>query len=168
MTRISKTAVAVVCAVLLIAGYVTGGSAEGDVKLSQEEYERLARFEKLAAVMDYIEAYYYRDVDEGKMLECAMQGLLSACEDPYTFYYNEQDWSDLWADDGDVYGVGLQLLGNYETDTVTVIQVFRDSPAEKAGIRKGDRLVRVDDLRVDAAGMNAAVRHMRGEKGSRV
>ena len=183
MKRRTKIAAALVCAAVMILGAAIGGhasglldffkrgngDAEGDVTLTRQEYERLAQFEKLATVKDYIENMYYQEVDSDKMLEFAMQGMLSACDDPYTFYYNEQAWSDLWEDDTGVYaGVGLQLLGNYETNIVTVTQVFKDAPAEKAGVRKGDQLIRVDDIEVDATNMDIAVKHMRGESDSLV
>lgn len=180
MKRNAKIAVTLTCAAVLTAGAVIGGHASGlldflnkgksdEVTISAEEYERLKQFEKMATVKDYIDMYYYQDVDEDKMLEYAMQGMLSSLEDPYTFYYNEEDWADMWEDDYGVYaGVGLQLLGNYETNTVTVTQVFKGTPAEGAGVRKGDQLIRVDDIDVDATTMEAAVKRMRGESDSLV
>ncbi len=182
MKRKAKIAVTLSCAAVLAAGAVIGAGASGlldffnygnstggDVTLTREEYDRLAQFEKLATVKEYIETYYYQDTDEDKMLEYAIQGMLSSLDDPYTFYYNEQAWSDMWEDDEGVYaGVGLQLLGNYETNVVTVTQVFKDTPAEGAGVRKGDQLIRVDDIDVDATTLDAAVKRMRGESDSLV
>ncbi len=181
MKRNAKIAVTLSCAAVLAAGAVIGGNASGlldflnggknsgDVTISAEEYERLKQFEKLATVKEYIETYFFQDVDEDLMLEYAMQGMLSSLDDPYTFYYNEEAWADMWEDDEGVYaGVGLQLLGNYETNIVTVTQVFKDTPAEGAGIRKGDQLIRVDDIDVDATTLDAAVKRMRGESDSSV
>ena len=180
MKRKAKIAVTLTCAAALVTGAVIGGHASGlleflnkgkssEVTISAEEYERLKQFEKLATVKDYIETYYYQDVDDEKMLEYAMQGMLSSLEDPYTFYYNEEAWADMWEDDSGVYGgVGLQLLGNYETNIVTVTQVFKGTPAEDAGVRKGDQLIRVDDIEVDATTLESAVKRMRGESDSLV
>ncbi len=181
MKNKGRIALALSCAAAVTAGAVIGANASGllpfiggtgasdDVTLTREEYERLRQFEKLATVKEYIDTYYYQDVDEDKMLEYALQGMLSSLDDPYTFYYNEQAWSDMWADDEGVYaGVGLQLLGNYETNIVTVTQVFKDTPAEGAGVRKGDQLIRVDDIDVDATTLDIAVKRMRGESDSSV
>lgn len=180
MKRKAKIAVTLICAAALLTGAVIGGHASGlldffnrgqseEVTISREEYERLKWFEKLATVKDYIDTYYYKDVDSDLMLEYALQGMLSSLEDPYTFYYNEEAWADMWEDDTGVYGgVGLQLLGNYETNQVTVTQVFKGTPAEAAGVHKGDQLIRVDDIQVDATTMEEAVRHMRGENDSLV
>ena len=149
--------------------FLYGGGNQQTVTITREEYESLQRFEKLGIIMDYIDTYYYQDPDDDLMIEYAIDGMLSALDDPYTFYYNEEAWSDMWADDEGTYaGIGVQLLGNYETNEVTITQVFRDTPAEKAGVHKGDKLVRVDDIEVDATTMEAAVSHMRGESDSAV
>ncbi|MBQ8136748.1 MAG: PDZ domain-containing protein [Clostridia bacterium] len=148
--------------------FLYGGSQQ-TVTITRDEYESLQRFEKLGIIMDYIDTYYYQDPDDDLMIEYAIDGMLAALDDPYTFYYNEEAWSDMWADDEGTYaGIGVQLLGNYESNIVTITQVFRDTPAEKAGVRKGDQLVRVDDIIVDATTMEAAVSHMRGESDSAV
>ncbi len=144
-------------------------SSSSQVTISQAEYERLKQFEKLATIKEMIEENYYVEPDSDLMMEYAISGMLAALDDPYTFYYNEEAWSDLWADDEGVYGgIGIQLLGNYETNEVTITQVFKDGPAEKAGVRKGDRLIRVDDIDVTAETMETAVAHMRGESDSEV
>ena len=180
MKRNAKIAVTLTCAATLVTGAVIGSHASGlldflnrgkneEVTISVEEYERLKQFEKLATVKEYIETYYYQDVDTDLMMEYAMQGMLSSLDDPYTFYYNEEAWADMWEDDTGVYGgVGLQLLGNYETNIVTITQVFKGTPAEGAGVHKGDQLIRVDDIQVDATTLDAAVKHMRGESDSLV
>ena len=143
--------------------------ATGKVTITAEEYERLKEFEKLATIKEMIVENYYVEPDTDLMMEYAISGMLAALDDPYTFYYNEEAWSDLWADDEGVYGgIGIQLLGNYETNEVTITQVFREGPAEKAGVRKGDRLIRVDDISVNAETMETAVAHMRGESDSEV
>ena len=71
----------------------------------------------------------------------------------------------MWEDDeGEYSGVGMELLGNAQDYTVTINRVFRDTPAEAAGIRKGDILVRVDDIEVDFYSMQNAVNVMRGSE----
>lgn len=139
------------------------------VTISAEEYERLKQYEKLDMVMQYLEAWYYLEPDKDKMMEGAIQGMMYALEDPYSFYYNPEDWKTMWEDDeGEYAGIGLNLLGNYEDYSVTVIRVFEDTPAQRAGLRKGDLLVRVEDIEVDAYSMQAAVDVMRGQVGEEV
>ncbi len=139
------------------------------VTISREEYERLKQYEKLDQVKQYVDMWYYQEPDQEKMLEGAVQGLLMSLEDPYSFYYNPEDWSTLWEDDqGEYAGIGLNLLGSYLDYSVTIIRVFDDTPAQKAGVRKGDLLVRVEDIEVDAYSMQEAVDVMRGKVGEEV
>ena len=146
---------------LLLKESVTGGFTTGS-----DVWEK---YEKIEEIYEYIRYYYYTEPDYDKMMEYAIQGMLTALDDPYTFYYNEADWADMWEEDtGEYAGVGLQLLGNYSTNIVTISRVFKDTPSEQAGLRKGDILKRVDDLTVTAYTMEDAVAIMRGGEGETV
>ena len=139
------------------------GRKQDTVTISRDEYERLQRYAQMDEILQYIEAWYYEEPDIDVLIENATRGLLYGLEDPYSFYYSAQEWSDYWADDeGEYGGIGIQLLGNYLDYTVTVTQVFRDTPAQAAGVRKGDLLVRVEDIEVNAYTMQDAVNLMRG------
>lgn len=145
------------------------GKKQKTVTISQTEYDRLSRYAKMDEILQYIEAWYYEEPDVDLLLENATRGLLYGLEDPYSFYYNAEEWATLWDDDeGEYAGVGLQLLGNYLDYSVTITRVFNDTPAQKAGLRKGDLLVRVEDIEVTAYTMQNAVNVMRGEVGQEV
>lgn len=149
------------------AGFFDFSSRKNDtVTISRADYERLSRYIKMDTILQYIEAWYYEEPDVDALIENATRGLVYGLEDPYSFYYGPQEWKDMLAEDEGKYaGVGLHLLGNYEDYSVTVIRVFKDTPAERAGIRKGDLLVRVEDIEVNAYTMQNAVNVMRGEVG---
>ena len=160
----------------LLAGMAFAFSASGEslrrrstVTIDKTEYDRLKRYEKLDEVLQYIQAYYYKDPDVDAMLDTAIQGLLAGLEDPYTFYYDEENWKSMWEDEeGEYTGIGIQLLGNYDDQSVKITRVFRDTPAQAVGMRKNDILVRVEDIEVTTETMQAAVNTMRGEVGGTV
>ena len=158
----------------MLAGATASMTAAGETRRStitigKDEYDRLKRYEKLDEVMQYIKAYYYWEPDDDKMLDYAVQGMLSALGDPYTFYYDAASWEKMWEDDaGEYTGIGIQMLGNGEDGSVRITRVFHDTPAEKVGIKKNDLLVRVEDIEVDVTTMDAAVSTMRGEVGGTV
>lgn len=161
--------------VLMTAGAVFAFHASGDVKrngtvtITREEYDRLLQYQKLDEVLQYIEYYFYKEPDVNKMLDTAVSGLLYGLEDPYTFYYDEEYWAQMQEEEeGEYTGIGLQLLGSYEDRSVTVTRIFKDTPAEAAGIRKGDLLVRVEDIEVNVETMQSAVNVMRGKVGESV
>lgn len=160
----------------LLTGIAFAFSASGEslrrrstVTIDKTEYDRLKQYEKLDEVLQYIQAYYYKDPDVDAMLDTAIQGLLAGLEDPYTFYYDEENWKSMWEDEeGEYTGIGIQLLGNYADQTVKITRVFRDTPAQAVGMRKNDVLVRVEDIEVTTETMQAAVNTMRGEVGGTV
>ena len=170
-----KKKVLIVCLLLALitsAVVVTGNASnifdllnknKKTVTISQEEYDRLSRYKKMDTVLQYIEEWYIDEPDTDKMIENATRGLLYALEDPYTFYYNPEEWKQMQEDDeGEYGGIGIQMLGNATDYTVTITRVFKDTPAERAGVKKGDLLVRVEDLEVDFYSMQNAVNIMRG------
>ena len=164
--------------VVLSLGLMLTGQAAGlfdftkkgkTVTISQDEYDRMSRYAQMDEILQYVEAWYYQEPDVDALIENATRGLLYGLEDPYSFYYNEDEWKELWEDDeGEYAGIGIQLLGNYLDYSVTVTQVFRDTPAQQAGLRKGDLLVRVEDIEVTAYTMQNAVNVMRGKVGEEV
>ena len=160
----------------LLAGVAFAFSASGEslrrrstVTIDKTEYDRLKQYEKLDEVLQYVQAYYYKAPDVDAMLDTAIQGLLAGLNDPYTFYYDEENWKSMWEDEeGEYTGIGIQLLGNYADQTVKITRVFRDTPAQAVGMRKNDVLVRVEDIEVTTETMQAAVNTMRGEVGGTV
>lgn len=155
---------------VVLTGHASGfqdyfGSGKGNtVTISKEEYDRLSRYKNMDVILQYIEEWYIEEPDVDALIENATRGLLYGLDDPYTFYYNEEEWEDMKQDDEGVYaGVGIQMLGNKEDGSVTITRVFRGTPAENAGLHKGDVLVRVEDLEVNFYSMQNAVNIMRGQ-----
>jgi carboxyl-terminal processing protease len=134
------------------------------VTVSREEYDRLQKYASLDTLSQMVEEYYYVEPDFDAMLEGAKRGLLAGLGDPYTYFYNAEEYTKLWEDDtGEYAGIGIQISASYITMMCTITRVFAGSPAEAAGIHKGDILTRVDTLDVTAATLNDAVRIVRGQ-----
>ena len=146
-------------------------SEDGEVvTITREEYERYRQFDELLDLMDAAEAYYYQEPDLQKMIQGASAGLLSGLEDPYTFYYTPEAWEKMWEEDeGEYAGVGILISSNYLTGICRISRVFKGSPAEAAGVQRGDILYRVgEDLYVVPETLQDAVDIMRGTPGTSV
>ena len=142
---------------------------EETVTISREEYERLLRFEKMDVLMQLVDMYYYEDVDEDEMLESAALGLIAGIGDVYSTYYTKEDMEAFNEEtEGEYAGIGCQLLADPSDQMITVTRVFKGSPAERAGMRAGDKIVYVDDVYYSAYEMDDAVSVMRGEPGGTV
>ena len=108
---------------------------------------RLQRAEEILAL---VESLYYREVDEAALETAAIDGMLAALGDPYTFYYTNEAYAAMNEETtGRYVGVGL-LVGEDENGALTVLRVFRDSPAEAAGMKAGDELTAIDATPVGA------------------
>ena len=139
------------------------------VTISREEYENYQRYQKLEALFQIVEAYYYEDVDEDAMLESAAAGLMAGIGDIYSVYYTKEEMEKFNEETEGVYaGIGCQLLADPSDLLITVTRVFKGSPAEKAGIRAGDKIVYVNDVYYSAYEMQEAVSIMRGTPGESV
>ena len=145
------------------------GEEEETVTITREEYERLLQFEKLDVLMDLVDSYYYEDVDKEQMLESAALGLIAGIGDVYSTYYTKEDMESFNEEtEGEYAGIGCQLLADPSDQMITVTRVFKGSPAEKVGMRTGDKIVYFNDVYYSAYEMDDAVNVMRGEPGGTV
>ncbi len=146
----------------------SGGYSEntGDtVPISREEYEKYKQFSDMFYLYDIVKEEFYQEVDTEKLTEYATRGLMAGLDDPYSFYYNPEEYAEMWEDDeGNYVGIGVMIQANMDTQVCTIIRVFKGGPAEEAGVQRGDILYRVgEDLYVNATNLQDAVDIMRGE-----
>jgi carboxyl-terminal processing protease len=147
----------------------TVSSDGATVTISKERYEQYQQFDTVLDMIELVETNYYQDIDHQELLKGAAMGTLAIIGDPYTFYYPPEDYAEMWDDDtGEYAGVGILISSNYQTNTCTVIRVFTGSPAEKAGVRRGDVLKQVEDIEVYPDTLQDAVDIMRGTPGTDV
>lgn len=172
LRRILAAAAAVlVVLVAFVGGVVVGGHAQatGLTRLS----DPLRGFllgdsgESLASqVLEVLEDDYYEAVDPTQLERSSVQGIIASLDDPYTDYLDPDELEALRAlNDGAYTGVGLQVARRGER--VVITRVYEDSPAGRAGIRAGDRLVSVDGRAV-AGQVDRAVSRIRGPEGTAV
>lgn len=149
-----------------------GESVQEDdtVTISREEYERYRQMDEVLELLDIINSYYYKEPDQTELMQGLDAGLLSGLKDPYSFYYTPKAWKQMWEDDeGEYAGIGILISSNYKTGTCTISRVFKGSPAETAGVQRGDILYKVgEDLYVVPETLNDAVNIMRGTPGETV
>lgn len=127
--------------------------------------------EKLKQIRSVIDAYYLREdeIDEEALTEGLYAGYVNALGDPYSTYYTEEEAKELMQSiSGEYSGVGAVLSQNYETHLVTITNVFRDSPAEEAGLQDGDILFQVDDHEITSEDLSQVVAWIKGEEGTEV
>jgi carboxyl-terminal processing protease len=118
-------------------------------------------------VLEVIESDYYRDIDPGQLQRRSVEEMVKLLHDPYTYYLTPEDLSAFRAGlDGSYFGVGLQVA--QRNGDVVVTGVFDKSPAERAGIRTGDRIVSVDGTPTAGRPLDVTVTRIKGPRGTTV
>ncbi|OQW90991.1 MAG: peptidase S41, partial [Beggiatoa sp. IS2] len=117
-------------------------------------------------VFQRIKNDYVEEVDDKTLLEHAIQGMLSGL-DPHSSYLKPEDYEELQVGTSGEFG-GLGIEVGMDNGFVKVIAPIDDTPAERAGVKAGDTIVRLDDTPVKGMTLNDAVKVMRGEPGSQI
>lgn len=155
---------------ILTLGILLGGSltmtqmvlAEKDVTDSQ--VLPLTEMATLAEVFGRIKKDYVDEVDDKELLENAIRGMLSGL-DPHSNYLDVESFKDLQVGTTGQFG-GLGIEVGMEDGFVKVISPIDDTPAQRAGVKAGDLVVRLDDKPVKGMTLRDAVDIMRGKPGS--
>lgn len=101
--------------------------------------------EAFNTVKDILQTRFYEPVDINEMFNYAIKGLAQGTKDLYTVYYDPEEMKQFLEDTtGNYVGIGVSVSMD-ENSLLTVAEVFPDSPAKEAGIRIGDKIVKVDD-----------------------
>lgn len=126
-------------------------------------------FSKFWAVMERVNENYYdkKAIDSQKMLDGAIAGMVDSLDDPYTVYLppvQNTDFKQGLA--GEFSGIGAEL--GMKDKQVVVVSPLDGSPAERAGIKAGDAIVKVNDEFTVGWSLNQTVEKIRGPKGTEV
>jgi carboxyl-terminal processing protease len=135
-------------------GWNYGSDVEVDSDLQQE-------------ILQKLESTYYKEVDPETVAVGAIDGMLASVGDPYTIYYDPEEYAALKEETSGSYG-GVGMTVQMSDRLVTVISVFEDSPAEAAQIRKGDIVVSVDGVSTSGRTLEEVVADIKGPEGTTV
>ncbi len=119
-----------------------------------------------AEIFGRIKQDYVEPVDDKKLLEYAIRGMVSGL-DPHSSYLDADDYKDLQAGTSGKFG-GLGIEVGLENGFVKVISPIDDTPAQRAGVKAGDLIIRLDEKPVKGMGLSEAVKLMRGEPGTSI
>ena len=125
--------------------------------LNAESKEKLKEIEKI------IDEHYLRDTDTEDLEDGMYAGILAGLNDPYSTYYTEEETKELFeTTSGEYIGIGAAMSQNLDTGIITVSRVYKDSPAEKAGMRSEDILYKVEGEEVTGEELDEVVADIKG------
>lgn len=144
-------------------GSVVAGRETTSPVASNIPFEGLKTFSE---VYGRIRQDYVESVTDDKLLEDAIRGMLSGL-DPHSAYLDQEQYNELKVGTTGQFG-GLGIEVGMENGFVKVIAPIDDTPAQKAGVKAGDLIIRLDEKPVKGMSLNDAVKSMRGDPGSEI
>jgi carboxyl-terminal processing protease len=150
--------------VLVLTAFVAGVVFHASIATAHaSDYRKLDIF---ARVLSYVENNYVEEVDEKALIYGAIKGMLGTL-DPHTLFMPPDEYSEMKTDTSGEFG-GLGLEVTVTDDRLQVVSPIDDTPAARAGILAGDRILEIDGTSTKGMTVPEAVRKMRGPAGSRV
>jgi carboxyl-terminal processing protease len=126
----------------------------------------LQSLQTFSRVVDIVMSTYVRRIDPDKMIRSGIRGMLSSL-DPHTEFLDERDFKELKVmTEGQFGGVGIHI--GIMDQQLTVIAPIEGTPAERAGIRGGDRIAEIEGKSTENFTTDDAIKVLRGEPGSKV
>ena len=159
--------IAALCAlVALVAGLWLGGHPEslpGPVRDTFVQEDRAVR----AEVINSIEDNFYKPVDEKKLDDASLKGIVESLEDPYSHYLTPKEAKALNDSvSGHFEGVGMNVEQNKRG--LKVLRVFDGAPAARAGIQRGDFILGVNGRSIAGVNSQVATSRIKGPAGTSV
>jgi len=154
---------------ILTLGFVLGAqivAGQSATSLSKPKALPLDELRTFTEVFAKIKGDYVEEVGDKDLLENAIRGMLSGL-DPHSAYLDPEAYEGLQeGTTGEFGGLGIEV--EMEGGFVKVISPIDDTPAQKAGIKAGDLIIRIDDTVVKGLSLNDAVKKMRGKPGTSI
>ena len=126
-------------------------------------YEKLDLF---GDILETINNEYFKQINEGEAIDGAINGMLQSL-DPYSSYMSPKTFKNMNTETkGEFGGLGIEVT--MEGGLVKVITPIDDTPADKAGIKSGDYIIKLDDKQVKGITLDEAVNTMRGKSGTSI
>ncbi len=142
-------------------------SVSKDVAKDLGDIKDVKKYDLLFQVRDALLAKYDGEIDDDTLLEAAIKGMTQSLNDPYTIFMNSNEYkSFVEQSEGHFVGIGAQL--GIKDDKVTVVAPIEGSPAEEAGLKSGDVILKVDGKDITEPNVEKTISMIKGEQGKPV
>ena len=154
-----------VVAVVSLVALATGGwLLQREAEPAGSVYQQARLFEDVLA---HVADYYVDSLDERQLYQMAIDGMLNQLHDPYSVFLKRDDFRALSeATTGNYGGLGIQI--DVRDGWITVVAPLPETPAERAGIQSGDRIIALDSRSTEGWKQDQAVKELRGQPGTMV
>src|SRR3989338_2567604 len=155
-----------VALLILIAGFASGGFEKGALDKSKSKDNIYNQVELFADAVSIVRSDYVDEADSKKLIYGAMKGMLSSLDD-FSQFMEPDEFNEIKAETkGEFGGVGIEI--SLKDGILTVVTPIVGTPAEGAGVKPGDKIVKIDDKVTKNITLQDAVKKMRGKPGTTV
>jgi carboxyl-terminal processing protease len=162
--RNKKLSVEILLMILLVGGILLVNGNSGSVKAGTGDIYK--NMEILTEVIRQIEKNYVEPQDAQRLVQGAIKGMVQSL-DPHSSYMTKEEHQELMIETkGSFSGVGIEIT--FRDNVLTVVSPIEGTPAYKAGIQAGDKIIRIDGKLTNDMSLPEAVKAIRGERGSKV
>jgi carboxyl-terminal processing protease len=128
--------------------------------------ENVIKFNQVKSILS---EKYYENVNQNSLLEGAVSGMTNSLKDPYTVYFTKEQMAQFnEKTEGGYVGIGISVVMD-NSGILNIVEAFEESPAEKAGMQKGDKIIKVDGKDVTSIkDEDMIIQMIRGKEGSTV
>ena len=145
---------------------VSAQSIAADKAAEKKEGLPISSLRNMAEVYSQVKANYVSDEKDEKLIENAIKGMVSGL-DPHSEYMNKEGYADMQeSTSGEFGGLGMEI--GAEDGFVKVVSPIEDTPAERAGVKSGDFIVKIDNESTRGMSVTDAVKKMRGKPGTKI
>lgn len=125
--------------------------------------------EYLTTLKDVLEEEYLGEINEQDLINGAIKGYVDGIGDPYTVYYPKSEMEEFQTStEGEYVGIGIYMSVRTSDNAIIVLSPIKGSPAEKAGIKPGDIITKVDGVEYTGSEMDKASNYIKGKEGTKV
>lgn len=159
----SRKTTSLILAAVFVLGVLMGSVMVRYSRADNETYDNLKIFSE---VLSLVQKNYVEEVGSKELIYGAIKGMLGSL-DPHSSFMTPEMYKEMQVDTkGEFGGLGIQI--GVKDRTLTVIAPIEDTPAYKAGIKAGDKILKIDGAASSDMTLTEAVEKMRGPKGTNV
>ena len=137
-----------------------------NLSFSANEESIYDKIDLFSEVLDKVNNEYVEEIDHSKAMDAAINGVLQSL-DPYSAYMSPEIFKEMITETSGEFG-GLGIEVGMEFGVVKIISPIDNTPAEEAGVKAGDYIVKINDIQVQGKTLTEAVELMRGPVGSTI
>jgi peptidase, S41 family len=148
-----------------ISSEETGAEKSGKVSGAAIDWNKVT--DKEEEIYNTIDEYYLNGIDNDKMKDGIYKGMVDSLGDPYTVYYNSEEYKQFTSSSSGTYsGIGVAVSQNVTTGAITIVKTFKKGSGEKEGMKPGDVIYKVEGKKIEGLELSKVVSMIKGEEGT--